>query len=462
MPAFANLAVSLTARTQKFNKGMNRAKKKLRTFGSSVAAMSKKLAKFGTVAAGVAAGALSLLVRNSFKAIDSTTKLGSELGIATEELTAFQHGAQLTGGSAEGLNKGLRRFVRSLGDVKLGLSEPIRAFELLGISAQDLAGKTTSEALRLFADGIANVKDPSLRAAAAAGVMGRQGQVLINFLKNGSEGLDDFIKEAKRLGISFDELSGAKIEAANDAILRVKQVFAGLGNTLAIEIAPIVKAIADKFTESALAGEGMGARVKKAFGNILIFIGKTLDVLALFQAGWDSLKVGASLAILGITGSLELLIKGLVKVADILGLDVGKSTLKFFENMNRALKDTIKSFADDAGEHLKDFTEGRNAKAMQDWLDDINKKADEAAKKIGADRTTAIPATSSTSVKDSVAEKSSARGMFKALDRKRFVVGGIGNVASDPTVKEIKKSNEILEQIKINTSRPIMPLLFVS
>jgi len=79
-----------------------------------------------------------------------------------------------------------------------------------------------------------------------------EGVALVNTLAGGSEGLAKMAEEANILGLAMSRTDTAQIEAANDAILRAKSVFTGLGNQLAVAFAPIIETIANLFRQSAV------------------------------------------------------------------------------------------------------------------------------------------------------------------------------------------------------------------
>ena len=73
------------------------------------------------LAVGAAAGAMSLLVKNSFDFIDAIGKTATRTGIATDTIQAFHLAARESGTNIEGANKALEKFARSVGDAQRGL-----------------------------------------------------------------------------------------------------------------------------------------------------------------------------------------------------------------------------------------------------------------------------------------------------------------------------------------------------
>ena len=77
--AVATVGVSVVARTKNFRRGMKRAQSRLKRFSASVRGISKRVAKFGAVLGAVAGGAMAVMVKRSFTAIDATTKLADRM-----------------------------------------------------------------------------------------------------------------------------------------------------------------------------------------------------------------------------------------------------------------------------------------------------------------------------------------------------------------------------------------------
>jgi len=192
MALLGDLVVNLGLNSKKFSGGLTRASSKLKTFGSGVARGVGQMAKFGAAAtaAGVALGAV--FVRSSLESIDSIAKLSDRLGIATEDITAFQHAGQLMGVSATDVNKGLEQLTKRLGEVAtLGKSEAKPALDALGLTADQLANMPLADALGLVSDRMNGLATQSDKAAVANALFGRAGLKMLNFLSLGSAGLKD-------------------------------------------------------------------------------------------------------------------------------------------------------------------------------------------------------------------------------------------------------------------------------
>lgn len=273
------------------------ASKKIGLFSKNLGGLKKRL--IGMFAGiGLVAGVYGLvrLVKSNLKAIDSIGKMSSELQISTEALIGFEHASKIAGSSITDVHKGLQIMTRRLGEAKEGYGEGLRGLKAMNVSAEEMMALGTEKAFLRIADAVAKSKTATEKANIAYQMFGRGGVQMINMLNMGSEGLREMREETVRLGISFSRLDAAKVEEANDAMERAKEVFLGIGQTLTIELADDLAASAQMFVAWATTGEGAAGKLKKAIKGIGLedgFLGRFVDMGA---AGWQFFKLGEAVA----------------------------------------------------------------------------------------------------------------------------------------------------------------------
>lgn len=341
----ATAAFGLTAKTKPFRRDMKLSSQAVGGLGRSLGFLRAKAIGFGTtLTAVVGVGSLGFLVKKSLEAIDATSKLSDRIGIETQALVGLQHAATITGTSKETLNKGLEKMVRNLGDAKQGFGESVRSLDALGLSAADLANQSPDQAFAAIADKIKGIENPALRASIAYGIFGRKGQELTNMLMLGSEGLKEQQKRAEMLGTTFSRVDGAKIEAANDSIFEMKELFTGLGNTIAVQIAPFITHFSQRLIESTTAGGGMGQIVSKAFGFIAKATGFALEAVDGLRFGWDLFKIGVVGGAAGVLGGFNSIANFVNQIPHYFDVAVAKGAEYFLRGvdvMGRSLVDLI-------------------------------------------------------------------------------------------------------------------------
>lgn len=157
MPTVANLAVSVTAQTGDFNRKMQASAGIVRSFGSLVVNMSRRLAAFGTIAGGVTVAGLALATRHAFKLADAVAMTARKVGLATEELIGLRFAAGLAGVKAADLTKFLERMVPKIDTIegalrRMGVSAGavatmVRVVEALGVSMNQVGSKKIQDAI---------------------------------------------------------------------------------------------------------------------------------------------------------------------------------------------------------------------------------------------------------------------------------------------------------------------------
>lgn len=266
----------------------------------SGAVFNMKNALLGTVGA----AGFGALIKSSINAGDELAKTADKLGVTTTALAGLRHAAELTGVSTGTMDMAMQRFTRRAAEAAQGTGEAKGALQELGINAEDLVKLPLDQQMSVVADSMAGVEKQSDKVRLAMKLFDSEGVALVNTLAGGSEALEKMTSEAEQLGITLSRTDTAQMEAANDSLTRLKAVFTGLTNQLAIAFAPIITFVADGFRQAALdssdfgnIGQRVAAALVKAFGFVrnmvhglqIIFMGAKLGVLVLANAIGDNL-----------------------------------------------------------------------------------------------------------------------------------------------------------------------------
>lgn len=239
IPAIGSVNVKVSASTGGLISGLGSAGVVVKNFGTQVKGLGAGItstlgggiksvtsgivgmtAKLGPLAAGIAAaagaGGLGLMVKSSFDTLDANKKLSASLGISQDQLSGYQHAADLSGVSSEALEGALGKLTRK------------------GMTLEGLA------------DQMAAIQSPTERAQLAFKVLGKSGQDLIPLLSEGGAAIREMAADGVMLKGSFSNTDISGIEMANDAVSRVGASFVGIANSVAVYLAPAIKTVADK------------------------------------------------------------------------------------------------------------------------------------------------------------------------------------------------------------------------
>ena len=289
-----NVDIHINGR-ERTGKAFRKARQDFKRLGSELGRLTKRAAAFSAVAAGAAVAGLSLVVKHNLEAIDATGKLSDRLKVSTEDLLAWRHAAELAGVSGQNLDKAVEEMNKRLGEVReTGTGEALKGMDMLGLSMRDIRDFGPAELFETIADRIAAIEDPAKRSAAAYAFFGRQGKQLINLLAGGSSGLRQARAELESMGALYSREEARQVEAANDAMTRLQTTFAGLAQTLTIELAPTLEAVAQTLKELIADNSDIGTVLSNAFhrtGDAIVYV---LGAVEALLYGFNELRIFAT------------------------------------------------------------------------------------------------------------------------------------------------------------------------
>lgn len=246
----ASIQIRLDAQTAELKKGMAEGRKAINNLGKGMSgSVAMGMAKFTAGLAAVKAALAS--VRGAINAVsmamgelDETAKFASRIGASADQLTILGFAAEQTGASTRTMNMGLQRMTRRISEAAAGTGEAQGALRELGLSAEYLAGLAPDEQFGAIADAMAHVTQQGEKVRLAMKLFDSEGVALVNTLAGGSAQLDEFGRKAEEMGLLLGD-NRATVEAANDAINRMKRSWGALVQRVAIAVAPALEAIAN-------------------------------------------------------------------------------------------------------------------------------------------------------------------------------------------------------------------------
>lgn len=364
MAIIADLAVSLTARTQKFSQGLSKAGKQLSGF-------RKRITGFGVAVGAIATGAMAHMVKRTLDAIDAQAKFADRIGISQSALGGLTLAAELTGNSQKQLELGLQRMTRRLAEAAQGTGEARTALDALGLNIKDIQNLSPDQQFARIADAMAGVSGASEKVRIAFKLFDTEGVGLVNTLALGSDGLRAVQMQAEAMGLALSRDMGAKAEEANDAMGILWGQIKGFANTLAISLAPLITKVSDSITDWI---SNMGGMKEVVDTLTWLFDGLFKGV----RAGFRFMRV----FVLDIAEDIADL------SASILDFFGGDETAQFLRDFAKAARDELaeidrmgaKSFFwDDAPSKTKEFRDNlkaatRDTKDLADALDGVTKR----------------------------------------------------------------------------------------
>ena len=403
MATIAKLMVDLGMNSAAFTKGAREAQSVFGKLQKSFSGLT------GVIAAGAAAfGAYKAVgfVEAQMKAIDVNAKVSDSLGIQMEKLIAIQHAGDLAGAGVDEVNTALGKMVKSFD----GPEKAQAAFDKLGLSADELRKKDPGEAFKTIAESFKNL-DAVDRANVAVDIFGKAGQKLIPLMLGGADAINKAAAETVAYGTAISRVDAAQVEAANDAWTRAKAALTGVATQLAVGLAPVLEAAANKFTEMATSGGGIKEKVGPAIEYVAGGIASIADGLqfcvAAFQT-FEAIGQGAMGGVLKAIGFVDQAIRdmyaymnntpktqsGIGLMADNMIASAGKSLDKAQKNIDALFQGKGESWGDKLMAKFRDINNASKANAaaaagaknpVKDAADDIAdavEKLDPSAEKL--------------------------------------------------------------------------------
>ncbi len=271
MALVGNLAIALTARTDRFNRGMRSASGRVRRFTGTVSLAQSVLIPFAKMMA-VVAGPLVVgrMIQQTARSTDEITKQARALQVSTEFLVGARHAANLAGVSSSQLASGLHRLNRTLGQAARQGGEAEAAFSDLGLDVARLEAEGTDEAFLSVVDAIGQLPSAQAKADAANRIFGRSYRELIQLVGDGGDSIRAGIREAELLGDSFGGKTGPQVERMNDAFTRLWTTMRGGFRSFVGWIAPVVTRVVEGLVRIRVGARIVWRHLRDTFGPAII------------------------------------------------------------------------------------------------------------------------------------------------------------------------------------------------
>jgi len=242
----------LTLDKKSWDKSVQDVKSGQKTLGGYVQQNSAKFRKMGmamTVAGGAIVATFGLMIKKYVAAGDQIDKMSRRTGFAAETLSELRYAAEISGANIESLEKGIKRMAKTIVDAGDGMATYIRSFDRIGVSVEELKTLNPEEQFLKIAAAIAEVEDPTIRAATAQDIFGRAGTQLLPLFAQGADGLDALREKAHELGIVFDTEAAEKAARLADAQLTLTSAMRGVTISIAENLAPALSKLAEDFAD---------------------------------------------------------------------------------------------------------------------------------------------------------------------------------------------------------------------
>ena len=283
--------------------------------------------------------ALTALATKGVNTADELNNTAKKIGMNVEALQEWNHVATMAGVETSNLEKAFSKVNNIIADIALGdVKSFAGVFHALGISMDEIEGKSTEEAFEIIREALNQVEDQSLRTALANNLFGdKLGSELIPLLSMEADEISDLRDEARKLGlITEDQIE--QVGGYKDSLDRLKQSTTALSVEIATVMIPamsgVVSILQDKLIPAVRTAvewwQNLDDRTKKiivvlttlaaTIGPVISVIGKVGPVIkgvsvifkALGTAGFFA-GTGINFATLGIGALIAIVVMALMQ-----------------------------------------------------------------------------------------------------------------------------------------------------
>jgi len=276
------------------------------------------MAAIGTAAVG-AGKKLYDMASDAAAAGDEVDKASQRLGLSREGYQQWEYVLSQNGASISSLETGMKKLNSTVDDAINGSASATEKFERLGISMEDLQGKTREEVFEMTVRGLQGIADEGEKAAIANDLLGTSSVELGALLNQTAESTNALKNKASELGLVMSDES---IDAAvnyTDAMDNLTRSFAGVKNNITSQLLPGFTMVLDGLTGLITGQEGAAEELKEGarqtVDQIAVILPQILDVVTGLIAAIAEVAPDLVLALVsGILDNLPTLIEAATNI----------------------------------------------------------------------------------------------------------------------------------------------------
>lgn len=358
-----NLAIVIGGDVSGLDKAAAKAEGIVGRLTGGVNSQAAAMAKYAAVATAAGVALAVGLLAKSMETIDAQSKLAARLNGTTAELQALVHAGDLAGVSQEQLATSVGKMNQKLAEAaRTGQGPAYEALQRLGLSAKDFLALPVNERLATLADKFKGLGYNTAQQADALKQMGVRGQELLSLFEGGGDGIRDATKDVEAFGVAVSDIDGASVEAANDAWTTARLLLTGIGNQLAVTLAPLIKDIGDRFADAGRESHGFSEAIQSGVLIAVMTFAKLQREI--YQTRLDMDNAAADMA-----ANWNAFVRMARNVAPKLSGDFGLTQIEHnFGNLKHTL------------------AEPPSDEEWAKWWEEIRRKAREAAEKVVEER----------------------------------------------------------------------------
>ena len=245
--------------------------------------MAASLAAIG--AAAVAAGKKIWDMANEVaEAGNEIDKNSQKIGISAEAYQEWDYVFERAGADVDNLKTGMKTLSGVIADAGNGSASAAQKLNMVGLSLEDLNGKSQEEQLSLVIQKLQQMGPSAERTAAAADLLGKSSVDMAAVLNMSAEETQALIDEAHEYGMVMSNEAVKASANFEDSLTKLKGTVNGVKNNLIGNLLPAFSQVIDGFSDLVAGNEGAGDRisegVKSLISNVTSMIPQAVSLIS--------------------------------------------------------------------------------------------------------------------------------------------------------------------------------------
>ncbi|MFM1542287.1 hypothetical protein ABGF49_07710 [Helcococcus ovis] len=280
----------------------------------------KTVAKWGAglVAAATAGGAALLGVANkSAETADRIDKMSLKLGLSRQGFQEWDHIMSQSGMNIDSLQGGMKKLTGSIDDAINGSKSATKAFNRIGVSIDDLKGKSPEQIFELTVKKLQKMPDGAEKAALANDLLGKSASEMAPILAMSAEETEKLRKEAHDLGLVMGDDAVDAGMKFGDTMANLKDSFGMVVTNIGTMVMPIMQKFADCIISNMPTIQHVAGIVFTAIGNFVTnavnifqtyFVPTIQNIIQFFKDNWVTIETVVKTVFDGVSAAINFLI----------------------------------------------------------------------------------------------------------------------------------------------------------
>ena len=341
----------------------------------------KRFAGFAMGQFAMLAGAMGFagLARSAVEFGSTQSDIASQLNINTTAFQTLNGAMKDAGGSNTQMQKSIANMSKAIIQGGEGLSTFVRAFDRIGISADEFKGKSTSEQFNMIAKAVAGAEDQQSAFTSVMEVFGtKNAPQLIEVMKRvNSEGFEAMSEQIKETYGIMDEETQQKLDIVADKIEQFKVKSVVIFGDLLVKVMPYIEMLGTALSHLGVTFTGLYEIVKTNLISTYNVAKTIIDPMIKQFSG-----LGQVISSLGDIGDPKKMFDGMKKGAKTY-MEGVKEVFDFGDTFD-AIKDGIGNVATEMGVQFDKVNESgqKTADKLVKQYGELNKETEKTTDKV--------------------------------------------------------------------------------